>query len=428
MASNCIWIVGSWVGKENGYYSSTANNPAFPKDINFVYTGDKSWAETYAKSWIDSRGVKLPWTIHEAPLAEGPSGYYKIYSNYSVRLSGSGYITRDPSSEHFFMHMLVGTYDKLRKNPTDADYAISDCNSYFGGNANPHRTYTTGNTSPFHDEMIVRTAQKMGDYLRKKKKLATSFFSKSNRSGELFLLVAQNWKNLQTVEFWKKLTGSSENVERVEWICGSRGLDYTVYGEDGEELDDGKITTAKFKEFTEEYTSMVDNNKTNNPAQPTSLTDRLSNAAKDRAQQAALRIGAKQLSRTVRGPLVLALASRMGGDEDANQRAHALLSSDLGGAMMDILLSAMLSGASALPLNGLPREHLDALAVELQVGAMADAGNTVAEIVMGPIRGALETVTMAALPSGQSPALPAGTVAVDFSAAQVVEVKTKKRG
>lgn len=96
--------------------------------------------------------------------------------------------------------------------------------------------------------------------------------------------------------------------------------------------------------------------------------------------------------------------------------------------MMDILLSAMLSGASALPLNGLPREHLDALAVELQVGAMADAGNTVAEIVMGPIRGALETVTMAALPSGQSPALPAGTVAVDFSAAQVVEVKTKKRG
>ncbi len=100
------------------------------------------------------------------------------------------------------------------------------------------------------------------------------------------------------------------------------------------------------------------------------------------AQDAAWRLAGTQFVKLMRDPLVGLLSRHLApGDDAMRGRIASFLETELGAA----LLSAMLSAA----LSSLPRgvgPVPDRLARELRVRAMTDAGDVVADLVMGPMR------------------------------------------
>ncbi len=100
------------------------------------------------------------------------------------------------------------------------------------------------------------------------------------------------------------------------------------------------------------------------------------------ASEAAWRTAGSQFTKLAREPLVGLLSRHLGPDDDAMRgRIAAFLETELGTAMLSALLSA---GLAAVPGNpgGVPER----LSRELRVRAMADAGDVVADVLMGPLR------------------------------------------
>lgn len=127
------------------------------------------------------------------------------------------------------------------------------------------------------------------------------------------------------------------------------------------------------------------------------------------AQDAAWRLAGSQFVKLMRDPLVGLLSRHLApGDESMRARIAAFLDTEIGAAMLSAMLSAALS---ALPRAAGPAP--DRLARELRVRAMTDAGDVVADLVMGPLRqvmalylqdpGFNAPMAMAAAPSLEAP-------------------------
>lgn len=111
------------------------------------------------------------------------------------------------------------------------------------------------------------------------------------------------------------------------------------------------------------------------------------------AQEAALRLAAKQLVKLTREPLVALLSRHFGSDS----AAKTFLDSELGKLVLTSLLSL------ALPM--LPKqvgELPGRLSQELRIAAMAEAGDMVADVIMGPLREVISTHLQGVLEDNQS--------------------------
>jgi hypothetical protein len=105
------------------------------------------------------------------------------------------------------------------------------------------------------------------------------------------------------------------------------------------------------------------------------------------ATDAAWRTAGSQFIKLTREPLV-ALLSRHLAPEDASLRARlaAFLETEIGTALLASVLSL---GLSALPRGA--GDVPERLARELRVRALADVGDLVAEVLMGPLRQVVAT-------------------------------------
>ncbi len=106
------------------------------------------------------------------------------------------------------------------------------------------------------------------------------------------------------------------------------------------------------------------------------------NALRADATDAAWRTAASQFVKLTREPLVGLLTRHLApGDEALRARVAAFLTTELGGALLSAALSAVLS---AMPDSAGPAPAK--LARELRVRALADAGDVLADVVLGPLR------------------------------------------
>ena len=113
------------------------------------------------------------------------------------------------------------------------------------------------------------------------------------------------------------------------------------------------------------------------PTPPGTLLETLQVDATD----AAWRTAGSQLVKLTRDPLAALLCRHLGPDDPAlRARVAAFLQTELGAAMVSALLSA---GLTALPQAGPVPERLSR---ELRVRAMAGVGDTLADVLMGPLR------------------------------------------
>jgi hypothetical protein len=128
---------------------------------------------------------------------------------------------------------------------------------------------------------------------------------------------------------------------------------------------------------------MSNENASNTSGQgPRTQTQQVLATLEHDAQDAAWRLAGSQFVKLMRDPLVGLLSRHLApGDESMRARIAAFLDTELGTAMLSAILSAALS---ALPRAAGPVP--DRLARELRVRAMADAGDVVADLVMGPLR------------------------------------------
>lgn len=100
------------------------------------------------------------------------------------------------------------------------------------------------------------------------------------------------------------------------------------------------------------------------------------------AQDAAWRLAGSQFVKLMRDPLVGVMSRHLSpNDESMRARIAGFLETEVGTALLSAVLSAALS---SLPRAAGPVP--DRLARELRVRAMADAGDVVADLVMGPMR------------------------------------------
>lgn len=134
---------------------------------------------------------------------------------------------------------------------------------------------------------------------------------------------------------------------------------------------------------TTESNAMSNNGNSNGNATTTNTrSQQVIATLESDAQDAAWRLAGSQFVKLMRDPLVGLLSRHLApGDESMRGRIAAFLDTEVGTAMLSALLSAALS---ALPRAAGPTP--DRLARELRVRAMTDAGDVVADLVMGPLR------------------------------------------
>ena len=124
------------------------------------------------------------------------------------------------------------------------------------------------------------------------------------------------------------------------------------------------------------------------------------------ASEAAWRTAGSQLVKLTRDPLVGLLSRHLGPDDPAMRKKIAdFLATEAGTAVLAALLSI---GLTAMPATA--GEVPQRLARELRVKAMADMGDLVADVVMGPLRQvmAFYLQDMANAPSTSPPELAEG--------------------
>lgn len=120
----------------------------------------------------------------------------------------------------------------------------------------------------------------------------------------------------------------------------------------------------------------------NNTEIKMSVLQQVSNEASD----AAYRTAAKQLVKLVKEPLIAAIQRHLGpGDDGVRAKIAAFLETDMGGFVIQTLIAASMS----MVPNTLPQQ--ERLARELRVSSMADAGDMVADLLMGPLRDVIST-------------------------------------
>jgi hypothetical protein len=108
----------------------------------------------------------------------------------------------------------------------------------------------------------------------------------------------------------------------------------------------------------------------------------LRNVLRADATDAAWRTAASQFLKLAREPLVGLLTRHLApGDEALRARVAVFLTTELGSALLSGVLSAALS---AMPEAAGP--SASRLARELRVRALADAGDVLADVVLGPLR------------------------------------------
>lgn len=98
-------------------------------------------------------------------------------------------------------------------------------------------------------------------------------------------------------------------------------------------------------------------------------------------QEAGLRVAAKQVTKLVQEPLCALMARNLGDDSpEFRAKVSHFLGTEIGACLVQMAISAALST--------LPMEHplKDALARELRVSAMAGGMDTLAEVLIGPLR------------------------------------------
>ena len=102
---------------------------------------------------------------------------------------------------------------------------------------------------------------------------------------------------------------------------------------------------------------------------------------KDDAADAAWRTAGSQFVKLTRDPLVALLQRHLGSDDETKLKITLFLQSEIGTSLVAAVLSM---GLSTLPASAGP--YPARLARELRVKAMADVGDLVAEVIMGPFR------------------------------------------
>ena len=147
-----------------------------------------------------------------------------------------------------------------------------------------------------------------------------------------------------------------------------------------------------------------------------SKKDEIINTLKTDGSDAGVRVARKQFVKATREPLVAFLAGNLGDNSEATRKKVAdFLDSELGEALISSLLSV---GLTALPANWAGNPFVTKLTRELRVHGMTEAGDVVADLLMGPLRqvisfyaataGTSETASEApALPVVEQPKVPA---------------------
>lgn len=107
---------------------------------------------------------------------------------------------------------------------------------------------------------------------------------------------------------------------------------------------------------------------------------------KEEASEAAMRMGARQLVRLVRAPMVAYLQKNLApGDESFRKSAAEFLETPVGESLLSGVISAALS---AMPLRD---PAVAGLSRELRVKSIEGVGDAAVEVVMGPLREVLST-------------------------------------
>lgn len=142
---------------------------------------------------------------------------------------------------------------------------------------------------------------------------------------------------------------------------------------------------------------------------PTMDTKTLTQTIKVDASEAAWRTAGSQFVKLAREPLVGLLTRHLApGDDAFRARLAAFLETELGTALLASVLSASLS-AMPQTTGDVPQK----LARELRVRAMADAGDVLADVLMGPLRQVMALYLQD--PQGAPQLGVAQTTAVDFA-------------
>lgn len=111
------------------------------------------------------------------------------------------------------------------------------------------------------------------------------------------------------------------------------------------------------------------------------------------AQEAALRLAMKQLAKLVHEPLAAAIAAQLSppGADPAEMKARvgAFLKGEIGSAIVKAFLSIGISSIPAGVIPGLTAERKNNATRELRVASMESVGDTLADLLMEPVRNVL---------------------------------------
>ena len=141
----------------------------------------------------------------------------------------------------------------------------------------------------------------------------------------------------------------------------------------------------------------------------------------DDSKEAAKRLAGKQFVKLVRDPLAAAIARGIDpNDEALRAKLSAFLRSDLGEVFMGGFLSLGLEMAPSIG-NGVNRE----IARELRVEAMANGGDQLLDVVMGPLRSVISSFVQGEVPAALD-AVNQTLTKVDVAVAEVVEEKVNR--
>ena len=141
----------------------------------------------------------------------------------------------------------------------------------------------------------------------------------------------------------------------------------------------------------------------------------------DDSKEAAKRLAGKQFVKLVRDPLAAAIARGIDpNDEALRAKLSAFLKSDLGEVFMGGFLSLGLEMAPSIG-NGVNRE----IARELRVEAMANGGDQLLDVVMGPLRSVISSFVQGEVPAALD-AVNQTLTKVEVAVADVVEEKVNR--
>lgn len=181
-----------------------------------------------------------------------------------------------------------------------------------------------------------------------------------------------------------------------------------------------ETTTAAPAQNTDSLTPMEPNMETKITGAAPSKTTQILNTLQNDAVDAAWRTAGSQFVKLARDPLVALISRHLApGDDSMRMKIAMFLQTEVGAALLASVLSI---GLSAVPANAGPAPAR--LARELRVKAMADVGDLVAEVIMGPLRqvmslylqdvGGMVNAVAPSLPDTSAPEL--GVGATSFSA------------